>query len=452
MKWTNLNQVYFIGIGGIGMSALARFFVHEGKQVAGYDKTKTPLTEALEAEGIAIHYKDNPELVPSAIDLAIYTPAIPEDHKELNHIKQKDIPLKKRAEVLGLISEHKRTIAIAGTHGKTTTTTLLTYLLKRGGVDCTAFLGGIAKDFKSNFVPGKSPWVVVEADEYDRSFLHLSPEIAVILSMDADHLDVYGDADAVLQTGYGAFIKKIKNTGKLFLNEGLTPVIPEQVTVERYGLERGNAKATRIKVENGAFYFDYEGPNEALHQLKCALPGRHNIENATVAIRIALELGVSGEKIRLALSEFKGIKRRFERIVETDEMAYIDDYAHHPTELRAAIGAARELFPDKHLLGIFQPHLYSRTRDFADEFAKALELLDEVWLLDIYPAREKPIPGINSTWLLGKINRKAKKLMTKNEVLEAIKTKHIEVLLTLGAGDISDLAEPLRKQLTINNE
>jgi UDP-N-acetylmuramate--alanine ligase len=445
----NLPQkIYFIGIGGIGMSALARYFRSRGAEVWGYDRTETPLTKALEQEGMHIHYREDISLIPEGLDMAVYTPAIPAEHQELVYFREHGYKLLKRSELLGLVSRDSRAIAIAGTHGKTTTSSMLTAILRKGGVDCTAFLGGIALDFNSNYIGGASDWVVAEADEYDKSFLQLQPQMAAILSMDADHLDIYGDADQMQQQGYLAFARQLKPGGMLFVRHDLKAHFGAFPHARYYGVEAGTYRSTIHGVQQGKMLFDYQSPETHIAGLELALPGRHNVENATVAIALALEAGVGEEAIREALSGFKGIKRRFERIVETEQIAYIDDYAHHPAELRAAIEAARTLFPGKRLTGIFQPHLYSRTRDFQEGFAQALDMLDEPWLLPIYPAREKPIAGVDSEMILRLMKNPAKRLMGMDEVIGNLEKYPPQVLMTLGAGDIDTLVEPIKNWLT----
>ncbi len=439
----NKKHIYLLGIGGIGMSALARYYNRNGYTVSGYDKTRTELTKKLETEGIEIHYTEDITKIPENPELIIYTPAVPKEHKEIQWLQKRGCELKKRAEVLGIISREKRALAVAGTHGKTTTTSLLTHILKVGGIDCTAFLGGIAENYGSNFVAGSSDFVVVEADEYDRSFLHLSPEIAAVTSTDADHLDIYGDADTMLESGFGAFVKKVNPEGFVFLQNDAEVKSGHPQTF-RYGINRGDYRAENIRVEDGWFTFDFKSEIENINDIKIALPGRHNIENATAAIAVAQQVGVTGEAVKEALRTFKGIKRRFEFLHRTKNSVYIDDYAHHPSELKAAIGAARELFPDKKITGIFQPHLYSRTQDFQDGFAAELSKLDEVILLDIYPARELPIPGVTSKIVFDKIENKRKKLMRKEEVSKELKTRKTEVIMTLGAGDIDTLRDEIK--------
>jgi len=447
MKLNDIKKIYFVGIGGIGMSALARYFRHIGAEVHGYDKTETALTKKLVAEGMHIHYEEDISQIPDGIDLVVFTPAVPADHAELRYFREQQLPVKKRAEVLGIISRSRKTVAIAGTHGKTTTSSMLTYLLRTGGIDCTAFLGGIARDFDSNYVSGDGPWVVVEADEYDRSFLHLSPDIAVILSMEPDHLDIYGDEESILETGFMAFAKRGKAGGQLLVNHRIMPAFQEWKDVQDYGLKQGTYHANNIRVEEGYFVFDYHGPEGDIEGLRLAMPGRHNVENATAAVAVASQIGVSERAVREALHTFQGIRRRFEIIYRDAERVLIDDYAHHPSELQAAIEAARELFPGRRVTGIFQPHLYSRTRDFAEGFARALDQLDEVLLLDIYPAREAPIEGVSSAIIFERMTNPDRVLLTKAALPEALEGREIEVLLTLGAGDIDTLVQPIAQWL-----
>lgn len=446
MDLNDIKKVYFIGIGGIGMSALARYFLGRGAEVHGYDRTATPLTQHLEAEGMHLHYHEAPELVPEGIDLVVYTPAVPASHLELQHFRSLGIEPKKRAEVLGIISRGMKTVAIAGTHGKTTTSSITTHLLRSSGIDCTAFLGGIALNLGSNFVQGKSAWVVVEADEFDRSFLHLHPDIAGILSTDADHLDIYGDREVLMETGFRAFARQVKAGGSLWLQFRLEEQFPG-LDAHTFGVEGGEYYSSNIHVDDGHFVFDYHSSEDIWKELRLPLPGRHNVENATLAISIARQLGAQESDIREGLLSFRGVKRRFEAVYRDAEIAYFDDYAHHPTELKAAIAAARELFPGKHLTGVFQPHLFSRTRDFADGFAEALDQLDEPILLEIYPARELPIPGVSSDMLRQRMKNPSVRLLGKEQLLGALKSIHPGVLLTLGAGDIDTFVQPIRQLL-----
>lgn len=440
------------------MSALARYFKVLGKNVSGYDRVSTPLTQQLEAEGIAIHYTDDVELVsPEVINnpaqsIIVYTPAVPQNHTELNYFRTKGYTLYKRAEVLGLVTRETYTIAVGGTHGKTTTSCMVAYLLHHAGLNCGAFLGGLSANFNSNFVlpqSQKETITVTEADEFDRSFLHLSPNIAVITSMDADHLDIYGQHDALLES-FHAFAHKVNAGGTLYVRYGQPfHTELEDITLHRYGIENGaHYRAANISINNGSYYFDLVTPHATIAQLKLGMPGIHNVENAVVAASIALQMGVNEDKLRSGLATFAGVKRRFEYIIKTDDLVYIDDYAHHPTELEAAIKSARQLYPDKKLKGVFQPHLYSRTRDFAEGFARSLSLLDEVILLDIYPARELPIEGVTSQIIFDKITIDNKTLCTKQQLLSVINNTPTQVLLTLGAGDIDQLVQPLKQQFT----
>lgn len=447
MNLKEIKKIYFIGIGGIGMSAIARYFNENGAEVQGYDRTETSLTKTLVNEGMKIHYEEDLNQIPEGVDVVVYTPAVPANHAELLYFQNNGFEVIKRAAALGIISRGMKTIAVAGTHGKTTTTSICTHVLREAGLDCSAFLGGIAQNFSSNFVDGKSDWVVVEADEFDRSFLQINPDIAVITSMDADHLDIYGDHETMLETGFRAFAKKIKPGGELLVQHSLLPHFDGFEKPYTYGVEGGNYSAENIRVEDGFFVFDYKSDAVELKNIRTTLPGRHNIENATAAITIALKLGLAPEKIKNALASFKGIKRRFDIIYRDEHTVYIDDYAHHPSELKAAIGAARELFPTRKLTGIFQPHLYSRTQDFVDGFAEALDNLDEVLLMDIYPARELPIPGVTSTIIFEKMKNPNKTLVTKSELMETLKGRDVEVLMTLGAGDIDTFVEKIKKML-----
>lgn len=459
MNAEGLKNIYFIGIGGIGMSALARYFKQLGKNVSGYDRTETELTDQLVEEGIAIHYKDDIDLIDNAVldnpehSAIVYTPAVPKDHKELNYLRDKGFHLYKRAEILGLITRETFTIAIGGTHGKTTTSCMVAHLLHHAGLGCGAFLGGISTNFNSNFVlPDENAAqaiTVTEADEFDRSFLQLSPDIAVITSMDADHLDIYG-AHATLIESFHLFAQKTKPGGTLYVRFGQPfHAKPYRISVHTYGLGDGaNFYADNITINNSSYYFDLITPETVYTNIKLGMPGLHNVENAVAASSIALQMGVSEELLRSGLASFKGVKRRFEYIINREDFVYIDDYAHHPTELEASIKSARQLYPGKKITGIFQPHLYSRTRDFVDGFAHSLGLLDEVILLDIYPARELPIEGVTSKIIFDKIISDNKTLCTKDELLSVIKSKHTDVLLTLGAGDIDQLVQPLKQLFT----
>jgi len=452
MNFDDIKRIYFIGIGGIGMSALARYFRLHGAEVHGYDRTETDLTRALSAEGMHVHYDDDVNKIPQGVDLAVFTPAVPKEHAELNWFLERQYPVKKRAEVLGIISRAKRCVAIAGTHGKTTTSTMAAHLLRACGVDVTAFVGGISGNLGSNFVEGHSDWIVVEADEYDRSFLHLNPDVAVLNSMDADHLDIYGSEEAVVET-YKQFARQIKPGGQLIYKVGLpledvaAELRASGRSVATFGIETGDFSAKNLGVEQGQTRFDLKSSQINLDDLRLNYPGNHNVLNATAAMAATLAAGGEAAPIAAALADFKGVKRRFETIVKTDKVVYVDDYAHHPAELEATIQAARSLYPGKRLTGIFQPHLFTRTRDFAEAFAAALDQLDECLLLPIYPARELPIEGITSEMLLSKMTLKNKQLVPKEALLLAIEKSRPELLLTMGAGDIDTFIIPIQQIL-----
>lgn len=448
-----IHNVYFIGIGGIGMSAIARFFNTLGKNVAGYDKVSKPLTNDLVEEGINIHFNDSIENILSEYKnkkntLIVYTPAIPKDNKELNFFIENGFEIKKRSEVLGMLSQEKRCLAVAGTHGKTTITTMLSHLMKQSRMGCNAFLGGISKNYNTNYLVDKdSKYVVVEADEFDRSFMQLSPQKAVITSVDADHLDIYAGEEDIKDT-FKQFVGRINSGGKLLMKKGLDFDLPERNDIEiyTYSLNQDtDFRAEDIRIENGLYVFNFIGVKGKISNLKLGLPGLINVENAIAAIGMATLSGVHNDEIFNSLQKFKGIQRRFDYQIQRDDFVYIDDYAHHPEELKASISSIKELFKGRKVTGIFQPHLYTRTRDFADGFAKSLDLLDEIILLDIYPAREEPIPGISSEIILEKIGNKNKTLCSKNELLELLENKNPEVLVTLGAGDIDELVEPIKK-------
>jgi UDP-N-acetylmuramate--alanine ligase len=448
MELSNIKRVYLIGIGGIGMSGLARYFRHIGCVVCGYDKTPTDLTNELHKEGIAIIFDDHADFIPRSFHtpddntLIIYTPAVPKDSRILNFFKDSGFELYKRSQVLGIISKGKYTVAVAGTHGKTTTSTMIAHILKDSGNDCSAFLGGISTNYNSNVLYGKNNVVVVEADEYDRSFLTLYPDVAIITSMDADHLDIYGD-HAHLTESFKLFASQIKPGGKLIHKVGLPLDTGFTYAVDA----SADAAASNVRVENGDFYFDFKNANISIANIKMGIAGLHNIENAVAATEATLLLGVDPNAIKSALGSFRGVKRRFEYIVKNDKHIYIDDYAHHPEELKACIRSIKKLYPDKKLTTIFQPHLYTRTRDFADGFAEALDLSDELLMLDIYPARELPIDGVNSEMLLERMKMSNKRLCGKREAIEIIKRERPALLLTVGAGDIDQLVSPLKQAL-----
>lgn len=449
-----LKVVYFLGIGGIGMSALARYLNKAGKMVHGYDKTPTLLTAELEAEGMKIHYDDQPDLIPEETDLVIYTPAVPENLGEFRHILEKGFKLVKRSELLGAITEAKTTLAVAGTHGKTTVTTMLSHILYSGKEGCTSFLGGIAKNYNSNLLlKPESRFMVAEADEFDRSFLRLFPWLAVITSADADHLDIYGDHQHLINS-FADFTANINEGGFLLIKNGVG--IPTQtkngVTRFTYSVaDAADFKAENLRLEEGIYHFDLRTPGKTVMDLKPGLPGLFNVENSIAAAAAAWLAGCSDEEIRYGINTFEGVKRRFDHRINKPGLLYIDDYAHHPEELKACISSVKALYPRRHITGIFQPHLYTRTRDFAEEFANSLSMLDRVILLDIYPARELPIAGISSEMLLKNITVPDKQLCTKAEALALLSKITPDILLTLGAGDIDQLVAEI-EELFSNKE
>ena len=440
-----MNCIYFLGIGGIGMSALARYFKSFGISVYGYDKTRTPLIDELLNEGIKIHFEENCDILPKNIDLVIYTPAIPLSHKELIYFKENKFNLKKRAEVLGQITEQFKTIAIAGTHGKTTITSIISHILSCANIPITSFIGGISKNINSNMLINKeSKYIIVEADEYDRSFLTLHPDIAVISAMDADHLDIY-KSKIYLDESFKLFAKQIKENGLLIHKSGLNLSNQKGKTRLTYHLkEKSDLFVSNISINKGKYIFDISGIYN-ISNIELGLPGLHNVENALAAIAVVKSIGIDDIVIKEALSTYQGVKRRFDYIINTEKFVYIDDYAHHPAEIKACILSIRDLFPNKKITGIFQPHLFTRTRDFADEFASSLELLDNLLLLDIYPARELPIDGINSQMLFNKIKLTNKQLVTKAEILTKLEAIKPEILLTMGAGDIDQLVKVIKQ-------
>lgn len=447
----NLNQihnVYFIGIGGIGMSALARYFQYIGKNVVGYDKTPTQLTEELQAIGLEVHFEDNISLIPTDFyienTLVIVTPAVPVSHSEWNYFIERGYNIKKRAEVLGIITKDTYCFAVAGTHGKTTTSSILGHVLYESGVDVTAFLGGIVENYNSNLIGSGKTVTVVEADEFDRSFLHLHPNISCITSMDADHLDIYGDA-ASIEESFREFAAKTSSEN-LYVIKGL-PLQGNTIGVNT----DADFSAQNIRIENGFYVFDIKTPIEVVQNVKFGLPGHHNLTNSLLAFAMAKSYGVSNEKITAALSSFKGVRRRFSFQIREEKLVYIDDYAHHPTEINAVNQAVRELYPGKKIIAAFQPHLFSRTKDFIDDFAVSLSQFDEILLLDIYPARELPMEGVNSTWLLNKIKNPNKKLVSKVELFTTFKNSDADVFITIGAGDIGEMVKDLKKALHEKN-
>lgn len=448
MNFNQYTKIYFIGIGGIGMSALARYFHAQNKQVAGYDKTQNEQTLELESIGINISFSEKVSTIPENFldntqTLVVYTPAVPQQHEQLYYFQNNAYTVLKRAIVLGYITQNTFCFAVAGTHGKTTTTSILAHLLYECKASFTAFLGGVSENFNSNFISTGTEITVVEADEFDRSFLALSPNMACITSMDADHLDIYGEADK-LQESFRAFAACVKENGKLFVKNGL-PI--KGIT---YGIEdNSDYTLQNIRVENNTYIFDVKTPKTIVHNIKFNLPGRHNLSNALIALAMTVEYGFPHQQLANALASFKGVKRRFSYKIKTENFVYIDDYAHHPEEINAVRQAVFELYPDKKTLVVFQPHLYSRTRDFADGFADSLSHFHEVLLLDIYPARELPIDGVTSQWLLSKIKSKSKKWVSKEELLAHILKSDAQVLLTLGAGDIGEQVTEITEALTL---
>ena len=444
----NLNQihnVYFIGIGGIGMSALARYFKAIGKNVSGYDKTETELTKELQQLGISIHFEDRIDLIPADYyvenTLVIITPAVPMHHSEWNYFLEREYEVKKRAEVLGIITKDTFCFAVAGTHGKTTTSSILGHILFESGVDVTAFVGGIVENYNSNLIGNGKTVTVVEADEFDRSFLYLHPNIACVTSMDADHLDIYGDKLAI-EASFVEFASKVTDKSKLFITNEL-PIQGVTCAVNAVA----NFSAYNIRIVNSQYVFDVKTGTEIILNIEFGLPGKHNLMNALMALAMAKTFGLPNEAIVSALLSFKGIKRRFSYQIKTENLIYIDDYAHHPTEINAVHQAVRELYPNKKVLAIFQPHLFSRTKDFADDFAQSLAAFDQVILLDIYPARELPMEGINSQWLLHKIDNTNKKLVSKQELVPSILESDAVVIVTIGAGDIGELVPSIKKAI-----
>ncbi len=446
----NIKRIYFIGIGGIGMSALARYFNSKKVIVSGYDKTETVLTKQLVSEGIQVNYEDNIEFIDKNAQLIVYTPAVPKNHQELNYYQQNNYTVVKRSDVLGAITNSAFNICVAGTHGKTTTSTMVAHILRYTGYGCNAFLGGIAANYNSNFWSSSNNVCVVEADEYDRSFLKLSPNVAIITAMDADHLDIYGTAENVEQA-FIDFSAKVKPGGCLIVKHGLQR--HNEFTVKDICTYSVIDTAANIHVQNlqmigGGYTFDVVNNYWTIKDVHLPMGGMHNVENVIAAIGVAKYLTIEDEKIKAAVSSFKGVKRRFEYIVKNDSVIYIDDYAHHPDELKALLTGAKKLFPDKKCTIIFQPHLYSRTKDFADGFAASLDIADEIILLPIYPARELPMEGVNSEMILGKMKNKNSSVKNKDGILAWLKNNKTELVITAGAGDIDTLVEPIKKILT----
>jgi UDP-N-acetylmuramate--alanine ligase len=451
MNLKDIKNIYFLGIGGIGMSALARYFKSMGANVGGYDKTPTALTDELQREGIDVTFEDDVNALPKEVDLVVYTPAIPKDHKGFNYYKDNNYNLRKRSEVLGIISADRFTIAVAGSHGKTTVSSMVAHILTHSGFGCSAFLGGIAVNYNSNFLNGNSDVVVVEADEFDRSFHRLAPDMAVITAVDTDHLDIYGSKEAI-DEAFVEFSNRIAEDGFLVMKskqsiEENLPVLDKAF----YSLNDTEADVycSKYWVVDGGYLFNLSYYGKELKGYRLNIGGFHNIENAIAAIAIAMELKITDDKIKAALASFKGIKRRFEKLLENDKVVFIDDYAHHPEEIRVLMESVKELYPKKKITAVFQPHLFTRTRDLADGFAQALSIADEVLLLDIYPARELPIEGVTSQLIFDKITSPNKIAVTKQQLVETVKQLNgTEVLVTIGAGDIDKYLADIKAVLT----
>ena len=461
MKLEDIHRVYFIGAGGIGMSALARWFNQRGQDVAGYDRTATALTDRLEAEGMRLHFADAVDQVPApfredkAHTLVVFTPAVPRNHGELNWFRDNGFTVMKRSELLGLITQNHFTVAVAGTHGKTTTSSIIAHLLCFAEAEMVAFLGGIAANYSSNLVlsgngPAAEQQVVVEADEFDRSFLRLFPNIGVVTSADPDHLDIYGDADS-LRNSFAEFIGQVNKEGMVFVHDSVAEDLLARTAFAgrhiRYGIDRGQLRAEQVQVRNGAFCFDLVWEDRRIEQLEMPLPGFHNVENALAAAAVALELGMDEVTLRKGLAAYKGVKRRFEFVIREEGLVFIDDYAHHPTEIAALLRSVRTLYPEQAATVIFQPHLFSRTNDFAEGFAEVLATADELILLPIYPAREEPMPGVTSQMLIDKMQQPRGQVMSKEEAIAHVRATQPRLLLTVGAGDIDAQVHKLKEVL-----
>ncbi|MFN3557169.1 MAG: UDP-N-acetylmuramate--L-alanine ligase [Bacteroidales bacterium] len=449
MDLNSLNSIYFLGIGGIGMSALARYFKWQGKKVSGYDKVRSPLCMELEQEGMEIHYSDRPEDVPAGIDLVVYTPAVPKSNAVFVFLQSSGIRMLKRAEMLGVISATVPAIAIAGTHGKTTITSMIAHIFKVAGIEISAFMGGISVNYNTNFLGSENPrWVIVEADEYDRSFLHLKPHIAIISSMDADHLDIYGTTRE-MEESFSLFAKQVHPDGALITHQSLGKLKEIHPAQKDYGLSLPACFGLEsVELTHGRYHAVLEASGEKI-PFSFGIPGRHNLENAIAAFAASLLAGVPPEIVASALASYKGVKRRFEIHLQTPHKVYVDDYAHHPREIEACIRSAREFFPGRTLTGIFQPHLFSRTRDLAEGFAQALDTLDEVILLDIYPARELPIEGVDANLILKKMKNPRKQYVADHDLLSFLAQRPVDVVITMGAGDIDRFVLPLKELLQV---
>ncbi len=455
MELKDIKSVYFVGAGGIGMSAIARYFIHKGLVVAGYDKTPSNLTNQLEKEGMLIHYEENIEEIPhacknSATTLVIYTPAIPQEHKELTFFRENGFCVEKRAQVLGMLTRTHKGLCFAGTHGKTTTSTMCAHIMHQSAVDCNAFLGGISKNYGTNYILSeKSDYVVIEADEFDRSFHWLRPWMSVITSTDPDHLDIYGTKEAYLES-FRHYTTLIQPGGALIIHKGLEmkPSVQEGVTVYEYALNEGDFHAENIKIENGEITFDFISPIESISNIRLGQPVPINIENGVAAMAMAQLNGCTAEELKYGISTYHGVDRRFDFKIKTDKLVFMSDYAHHPKEIFQSAKSIRELYKDKKITAIFQPHLYTRTRDFYKDFADSLSLLDRVVLCDIYPAREEPIPGVTSKLIYDNLKPGVEKeMIKKDDVLDFVKNNNFEVLVILGAGDLDNYVPQIEKIL-----
>ncbi len=457
MKFNDYDSIYFLGIGGIGMSALARWFRQKGLRVAGYDKTPTPLTHELMEEGMELHFDDKVEFIPGYLSkektLVVFTPAIPKDHTEYLYLKDQGFTIMKRSEVLGLISRDYKTVAVAGTHGKTTTSSLIAHILYTAGQDMVAFLGGITANYDSNLVmqgdvTGNTV-VVAEADEFDRSFLRLFPDVAVVTSADPDHLDIYGDHQSMLKS-FGDFISQINKGGTLMIHESVAALATSNnnITVRTYGMNQGQFFAGNLTTTGGFFTFDLCGPSLRINGIKLGVPGFHNVENAIAAAIVAKELGISDDVIRKALGSFRGVRRRFEFVYNQQGRIFVDDYAHHPTEIEAFLRSLKAMYPERKLTVVFQPHLYTRTRDFASGFAQSLSLANTLVMMDIYPAREVPIPGVTSDIIFQEVTSPVKIRSSKKDLLAKLEALPLDVVATVGAGDIDTFVKPIKDLLS----
>ncbi|TDB63686.1 UDP-N-acetylmuramate--L-alanine ligase [Arundinibacter roseus] len=457
---TPWKYVYFVGIGGIGMSALARWFHVNGFLVAGYDRTPTPLTDTLQAEGIQVCFDDNLNSIPtdflkdSLLTLVVYTPAIPADHRQLVYFRETKFEIQKRSQVLGWLTNTLKTVAVAGTHGKTTTSSMVAHLFRAAGQNCTAFLGGITQNYGTNFLLNdptenvEEILCVVEADEFDRSFLTLFPSVAIVTSTDADHLDIYGEHESLMES-FRSFVSQIRSDGMLFMRKGLELKDSTSANVVEYSLHEGDVHCTNLQIKDARFMFDVVHPEGEISGFSLSVPGFHNVENALAAIAVALYVGLSPEQIRAGINTYKGVQRRFEYIIESETAVFIDDYAHHPTEIEAFLSSVRALYPTRHITAVFQPHLFSRTRDFAEGFANSLSLADRLLLLDIYPARELPIPGVTSRIIFDKVKLEDKTQISADQLISVLKMKEIDVLVTIGAGDISKYVGYIKEMLQV---